>query len=95
MPDRQLALRQKERNHMRSIKPTEHYSDQGDVVVMSRTSVREYSQVVRIADHLCLHAEELLFSTEHPTIDNCRIAGMMLGLAYSLVPLSIEAGFGY
>jgi hypothetical protein len=62
---------------------------------MTRTSVRKYSQRVKIADHLCRNAEELLFSSDQPTIDNCRIAGMMLGLAYNLVPLRPEAGLDY
>jgi hypothetical protein len=80
---------------MRTIQPTEQYADQGDFAVMTRTSVRKYAQLVRIADHLCRNAEELLFSTDQPTINNCRTAGMMLGLAYNLVPLRIEAGFDY
>jgi hypothetical protein len=80
---------------MRTIQSIEHYTDQGGFAVMTRTSVRKYAQLVRIADHLCRNAEELLFSTAQPSIDNCRIAGMMLGLAYNLVPLRIEAGFDY
>jgi hypothetical protein len=80
---------------MRTLQPTEHYTDQGDFAVVTRTSVRKYAQLVRIADHLCQNAEELLFSSDQITIDNCRIAGMMLGLAYNLVPLRIETGFDY
>ena len=72
---------------------TDHYTDQEDFAVMAQTAVRKYARRARIANHLCRNAEELLFSTDQPTIDNCRIAGMMLGLAYNLVPLRIEAGF--
>jgi len=78
---------------MEKIQPTGHYKDQEDFAVMTRTLARKYSHRVTIADRLCRNAEELLFSTDQPTIDNCRIAGMMLGLAYNLVPLRIEAGF--
>jgi len=78
---------------MRTIQPTEHYTHQGDFPVMTRTSIRKYAQLVRIADQLCRNTEELLFSTDQPTIDNCRIAGMMLGLANHLVPLRIATGF--
>ncbi|MGO9337291.1 MAG: hypothetical protein ACLPY1_07280 [Terracidiphilus sp.] len=80
---------------MRTIQPAEHYTDRGDFAVMTLTSVRKYAQLARIADHLCRNAEQLLFSTDQPTIDNCRIAGMMLGLAYNLVPPRIAAGFDY
>jgi hypothetical protein len=80
---------------MRTIQPAEHYTDQGDFAVMTRTSVRKHAPLVRIADRLCRNAEDLLFSTDQPTIDDCRIAGMMLGLAYKLVPLRIEAGVDY
>jgi hypothetical protein len=80
---------------MQTIQPAEHCTDQGNFAVMTRTSVRKYAQLARIADHLCRNAEELLFSTDQPTIDNCRTAGMMLGLARNLVPLRIEAGFDY
>jgi hypothetical protein len=78
---------------MRTIQPTRHYKVQEDFAVMTRTFARKYSHRITIADHLCRKAEELLFSADQPTIDNCRIAGMMLGLAYNLVPLRIEAGF--
>lgn len=80
---------------MHNIQLSEHYTDKQNFAAMPRTKVVKYAQLVRIADHLCRNAEELLFSTDQPTIDNCRIAGMMLGLAYNLVPLRIEAGFDY
>jgi hypothetical protein len=80
---------------MQTIQPTGHYKDQGVLAVMTRTPARRYAQRVMIADHLCRNAEELLFSTDQPTIDNCRMAGMMLGLAYNLVPPRIEAGLDH
>jgi hypothetical protein len=78
-----------------TIQRGEPYTEEGHYAVMARTSVRKYAQLVRIADHLCRNAEELLFSTDQPTVDNCRIAGMMLGLAYNLVPLRVVAEFDY
>jgi hypothetical protein len=80
---------------MRTIQPTEHYTDQGDFAVVTRTSVREYAQLVRVADRLCRNAEELLFSKDQPTIDNCCIAGEMLGLTLSIAPERIGARFDF
>ena len=64
---------------------SEQYTDKQYFAVMARMKVVSHAQLLRIADHLCRNVEELLFSTHQPTIDNCRIAGMMLGLAYKLV----------
>jgi hypothetical protein len=62
---------------------------------MTRTRVLKYAQLARIADHLCRNAEDLVSTTNPPSIDNCRIAGTMLGWAYNLAPLRIETKFDY
>jgi hypothetical protein len=62
---------------------------------MTRTSVINYAQLVRIADHLRRNAEDLVASTDPPTLENCRIAGAMVGWAFNLVPLCIAAKFDY
>jgi hypothetical protein len=80
---------------MQTIQGNEYYTDKGHYAVMTRTTVLKYAKLARIADHLCRNAEELVFTTNPPTIDNCRIAGSMLGWAYSLVPLRIVTRFDY
>ena len=59
---------------------------------MTRTTVLKLES---IAGHLCRNAEELVFSTDPPTIDDCRIAGTMLGWAYRLAPLRLGTNFDY
>lgn len=71
---------------------SEHYTDKGDFAVMTRTTVLKLD---RIAGHLCRNAEDLVSSTNPPTIDNSRIAATMLGWAYSLTPMRIEMSFDY
>lgn len=80
---------------MRGIQISEHYTDKGEFAVMTRTSVLKYSQLARIAGHLCRSAEELVFSTNPPTNDNLSIAGTMMSWAYSLVPLHIATRIDY
>jgi hypothetical protein len=80
---------------MQAIQRSELYTDNGNYVVMTRTAVVKYSQLASIAGHLCRNAEELVSSTNPPTIDNCRIAATMLGWAYHLVPMRIECAFDY
>jgi len=80
---------------MRGIQISEHYTDIGDFAVMTRTSVLKYSQLARIAGHLCRNAEELVSSTDTPTNDNLSIAGMMMSWAYTLVPVNIATRFDY
>ena len=80
---------------MKTLQRNEHYTDKGHYAVMTRTAVIKYAQLVRIADHLCRNAEDLAASTNPPCADNCRIAGAMVGWAYNLAPLRIEAGFDY
>ena len=80
---------------MQSLQCSEHYTDKGQYAVMTRTRILNHAQLTRIADHLCRNAEELLFSTDQPTIDDCRTAGMILGLAYNLVPMRIGTTFDY
>ena len=74
---------------------SEHYTDKLGFALMTRTKVVKYAQLVRIADHLCRNADDLMASSDSPSVDDCRIAGMMLGWAYSLVPLRIRTGFDY
>ena len=74
---------------------TEHYTDKGPYAVMTRTSVINSAQLVRIADHLRRNAEDLASSTEAPTFDNCRIAGAMVTWAFNLAPFRIEAALDF
>jgi hypothetical protein len=80
---------------MQTTQSNELYTDQGRYAVMTRTRVLKYAQLARIADHLCRNAEDLVSTTNPPSIDNCRIAGTMLGWAYNLAPLRIETKFDY
>ena len=80
---------------MQDIHPSEHYTDKQDFAVMTRTKIVDYAQLVRIADHLCRNAEDLAATPDPPCVDNCRIAGMMLGWAYRLAPLRIGTKFDY
>lgn len=70
-----------------------HYTDRQYPAALARTDVRISAQLARVADHLCENAEELIFLVPNPTINNCRIAGMMLGLAYNLLMLGFETTF--
>ena len=74
---------------------TEHYTDRGPFAVMTRTTVLKDAQLARIADHLRRNAEDLVASADPPSICDCRIAGAMLGFAFTLAPLRIEAKFDY
>ena len=74
---------------------TEQYTDRGHFAVMTRTAVLKDAQLARIADHLRRNAEDLVSSSNPPTIHDCRIAGAMLGFAFTLAPLRIEAKFNY
>jgi hypothetical protein len=78
-----------------NIQLSEHYADKRGFAVMTRMKVAKYAQLVRIADHLCRNADDLMSSSDSPSVEDCRIAGMMLGWAYSLVPLRIRTGFDY
>lgn len=71
----------------------EHFTDRQYIAATAQTNTPNYGLMIRIAAHLSSNAEELLFLSDQPTIDNCRIAGMMLGLAYHLLPLGIEPEF--
>jgi len=74
---------------------SEHYTDRGHYAVMTRTTVLKEAKLVRIADQLRRNAEDLVFSTNPPIIDNCRIAGEMLGWAFTLTPERIGARFNF
>ena len=80
---------------MQTLQRNEHYTDKGHYAVMTRTTVINYAQLKRIADQLRRNAEDLASSTNPPTLENCRIAGAMVGWAFNLVPLHIEAAFDY
>jgi len=80
---------------MQTIQSSEHYTDKGHYAVMTRTTVLKDAQLARIADNLRRNAEDLVFSTNPSTIDSCRIAGTMLGWAFSLDPVRIGTGFDF
>ena len=80
---------------MQDILSREYYTDREDYAVMTRTKVVKDVQLFKIAGHLCRNAEEIASSTNPPSVDNCRIAGMMLGYAHSLAPLRIQTKFDY
>ena len=74
---------------------TEQYTDRGHYAVMTRATVVKPAQLVRIADHLRRNAEDLVSSSNPPTVHDCRVAGAMLGFAFSLAPVRIASGFDY
>jgi hypothetical protein len=85
----------KRETKMQTLHRNEHYTDRGHYAVMTRTAVIKDAQLARIADHLRRNAEDLTGSSNPPTIDNCRIAGAMLGWAFSLAPIRIVVKFDY
>lgn len=80
---------------MQTIYHDEHYTDQGHCAFMTRTAVLRGAQLIRIADHLRCNAEELADPSNLPTIDDCRIAGAMLGWAFTIAPIRILVTFDY
>ena len=80
---------------MPTIQRSELCTDKGQYAVLSWTKVLDYVKLASIAGHLRRNAEDLVFSTNPPTIDNCRIAGEMLGWALSLAPERIGGRFDY
>ena len=80
---------------MQSIHQSEQYTDRGHYAVMTRTTAVSNAQLTRIADHLRGNAEDLALSTDPPTVDNCRIAGTMVGWAFNLAPVRIAGKFDY
>ncbi len=80
---------------MHDSRPIEHYTDKQHFAAITRTRVVTSSQMASIAGHLCRNAEDLADSSNPPSIEDCRIAGMMLGWAYRLGPLRIETRFDY
>ena len=80
---------------MQSIHYSEHYTDRGHYAVMTRTAVLKDAQLARIADHLRRNAEDLVSSSNPPTVHDCRIAGTMLGWAFNLAPVRIGVKFEY
>ena len=80
---------------MQTLQRSEHYTDKGCYSVMTRTAVVNYAQLTRIADQLRRNAEDLASSTNPPELENCSIAGAMVGWAFTLVPLRVHARFDY
>ena len=80
---------------MQSIHQSEQYTDRGHFAVMTRTAVLKDAQLSRIADHLRRNAEDLADSSNCPTIDDCRIAGAMLGWAFTIAPIRIVVKFDH
>lgn len=79
---------------MQSIHQTEQYTDRGHFAVMTRTAIKDV-QLARIADHLRRNAEDLADPSNSPTIEDCRIAGAMLGWAFTIAPIRIVVRFDY
>jgi len=80
---------------MQTIQCSEHYTDRGNYGAMTRMTALKDAQFVRIADNLRRSADDLVFSTNSPIMDNCRIAGTMLGWAFSLDPVRIGTPFDF
>jgi hypothetical protein len=89
------SLGRRRETNMQTIHPSEHYTDKGDFAVTTRTTVVKYARLASIAGHLRRNAEDLVSSTDPVNVDNCRIAGTMVGWACSLVPLRLGTGFDY
>jgi hypothetical protein len=81
--------------NIQTLQRNEHYTDRGHYAVMTRTTVLKDAQLARIADHLLRNAEELASSSVPPTIDDCRVAGAMIGWAFKVAPVRIGAKFDY
>lgn len=73
----------------------ERYTDREHFAVMTRTRVLTNAQLVRIADHLRRNAEEVALTSDPPSVHDCRIAGAMVGWAFSLAPMRIAGRFDY
>ena len=74
---------------------TEQYTDRGHFAVMTRTTVLKGAQLARIADHLRRNAEDLVSSSNPPTVSDCRIAGAMVTWAFNIAPSCIDSGSDY
>jgi hypothetical protein len=80
---------------MLTFQRSELYTDKGQFAVMTRTKVLDYAKLASIAGHLRRNAEDLALFTNPTTVENCRIAGEMLGLALSLAPERIGTRFDF
>jgi len=76
---------------MQAIQRSELYVNNGNYIVMTRTTVLPYAQMAGKAGQLCGGAEDLASSANPPAIDDCRVEGAMLGWAYKLAPVRIGA----
>jgi hypothetical protein len=84
MRARSNVVAESEKHKMQGLERSEHYSDRGHYAVMTRTTVVNNAQLTRITDHLRQNREDLAFSRNPPTVDNCRISGVMLGWTFNL-----------
>lgn len=80
---------------MQTLQHGERYTDKGSYAVMTRTAIAHYAHLRSVADQLHRNAEDLAFSTNPPTAENCRIAGAMVGWAFNLAPFSIDSRFDF
>jgi hypothetical protein len=80
---------------MKILQRNEQYTDRGHFAVMTRTTVVDNAQLTRISDHLRRNAEDVAFSTNPPTFENCRIAGAMVTWAFDIALLRLGAKFDY
>lgn len=76
---------------MQSLERSEHYTDRGHYAVMTRTNVVKIAELTRVSDHPRRDAEDLAFSTNLPTVEQCRIAGVMLGWTFNLAAVRLGA----
>lgn len=89
------ACGRKRETNMQSIHRSEQYTEREHYAVMTRTAVLNDAQLARIAHHLRRNAEDLADSSNPPTIDDCRIAGAMLGWAFTIAPIRIMVKFDH
>ena len=76
---------------MQTIQHNELYTD----IATTGTTVLKDAPQARIADHLRHNAEDVVFYTNPPTIEDCRIVGAMLDWAFNPAPVRMQATFDY
>ena len=72
----------------------EYYTDKGDYAVVTRATVVDHAQLAEIAVRFCRRYEVVVRSSNQPAPGNCEVAETMLGWAYDLPPVRIEAESG-
>jgi len=80
---------------MQTIQHSERYTDKEHYVVTTRRTVLKDAQPARIVDQLHHNAEDVVFYTNPPTIEDCRIVGAMLDWAFQPAPVRIQVTFDY